>query len=97
MLWIKKTYLTAILVVVSISQALGFNYEAFDQYVQKSLDDWGIAGAAIAIVEDGKITHIKCFGVKTAGGNNSITPHTQFPIVSLTKAFSAFVLASLGP
>lgn len=87
---------TIILLVFSFHSLLAFNYDAFTQYVEKSLKEWGIAGAAITIVEDGKVAYIKCFGVQTQGQNKPITEHTQFMIASLTKAFTSLLVMKLN-
>lgn len=74
---------------------LAFDYDAFTKYAQKAMEEWGTAGGAIAIVKDGKIEYIKCFGVMAVGGNKPVKEDTQFTIVSLTKAFTALLLMKL--
>lgn len=67
----------------------------FEAYVTKAMADWGVPGAAVAIVKDGRIIMAKGFGVKTVGGHDPVGPHTQFPIVSLTKNITAALVAKL--
>lgn len=87
---------TLILLVFSFQSLLAFDYDAFTQYVEKSLKEWGIAGAAITVVENGDVKYIKCFGVQTQGQNKPITTNTQFMIASLTKAFTSLLVLKLS-
>ena len=71
------------------------DYNAFTKYAEKTLEEWGSAGAAIAIVQDGKVVYTKLYGVKMAGGKSPITEDTQFMIVSSGKGLTTFLLARL--
>ncbi|ELR70087.1 Beta-lactamase [Fulvivirga imtechensis AK7] len=51
-------------------------------------------GASLAIVKDGTVIYQKAFGVKSAGGKDSVDIDTRFRIASVSKGFSA-VLAGL--
>lgn len=86
-----------ILFFFSFSSAwASFDYDAFTQYVEKSLKEWGIAGAAITIVEKGDVKYIKCFGGQTQGQSKPITQSTQFLVASLTKSFTSLLLVKLS-
>jgi CubicO group peptidase (beta-lactamase class C family) len=52
-------------------------------------------GLALAIVEDGKVTWAKGYGVKKTGETRRIDEHTIFPMGSCGKAFTAAALALL--
>jgi len=52
-------------------------------------------GLALAIVEDGKVTVAKGYGLKTTGQKAAIDEHTLFPMGSCGKAFTALTLALL--
>lgn len=66
-----------------------------DTYTEKSLKDWGIPGASIAIVKDGKIVFTKGFGLKTMGGTEKVDSDTVFAIGSISKSFTTAALAVL--
>lgn len=66
-----------------------------DVLAQNALDKFEVAGAAIAIVKDGKIIHSKGYGVKSATSQEKVNEHTQFAIASNTKAFTTMALALL--
>src|SRR5262245_37809463 len=64
----------------------------FTIYAQQTKSDWRVPGIAIAIVSDGKIIYAKGFGQRDAK-QNPVTPNTLFDIASLTKSFTAALLA----
>lgn len=67
----------------------------FDTRVQKSLNEHGVPGMAIAIVEQGKIVHAKGYGVRKLGAAEAVDADTIFPTGSTGKAFTAAALAIL--
>lgn len=85
-----------LIILLNISSVCAFNYDAFTQYVEKSLKEWGVAGAAITIVEKGKVKYLKCFGVEVQGKSAPVTESTQFLLASLTKAFTSVLLVKLS-
>src|SRR5687768_8525542 len=52
-------------------------------------------GAAIAVVHDSTIVFLKPYGVKKAGGSDSIDVNTVFRIASVSKCFAAFLAGIL--
>ena len=71
------------------------NFAEFDAYVEKSMQDWLVPGAAVAIVKDGKIVHLKTYGVRSLATKKPVTPDTIFYLASLTKGFTAAVISRL--
>ena len=67
----------------------------FEEYARKAMDDWGIPGMAVAIVQNDSVIYAKGFGVKVKGGSDPVTPNTIFQIGSTTKAFTAALVAML--
>ena len=72
----------------------GFPKE-LDEYVAKAIKDAEIPGFAIAIVKDGKIIVAKGYGVRELGKPELVNEDTIFDTASLTKSFTAAVIASL--
>ena len=62
---------------------------SLDQYIQKAVTDWGIAGLAIAIVHDDSVIYERGFGVREAGKPEKVDARTLFAIGSNTKLFTA--------
>ena len=67
----------------------------FEQYVQKTMKEWDIPGMAIGVVQGDKVVYAKGFGVKTLGGKDPINLDTIFQIGSVTKSFTAALIAQL--
>lgn len=72
----------------------GANRE-LDALAIKALADWKAPGCAIAVIENGKVTYLKGYGVKELGKAAPVTPKTVFAIGSTTKAFTTTALAML--
>ena len=69
--------------------------EAISNYFEKTLKDFNLPGAAVAIVKDGEVVFMKGFGVRSVESKQPVTPDTLFAIGSTTKAFTAAMVGSL--
>lgn len=67
----------------------------FDAQVETLRRQVGVPGMAIAIVENGKPTLVKGYGVQRLGGSEPVTAHTLFANGSTGKAFTVAALATL--
>jgi CubicO group peptidase (beta-lactamase class C family) len=72
-----------------------FVTDSLDNYINRSLTNWRIPGAAVCIVKDGKVVLVKGYGIKELGLLNKVDQNTLFMIGSNTKAFTATALAML--
>ena len=68
--------------------------ERIDAFLQNEMRDAGIPGLAVAIVADGKVVHVRGFGVADGSGR-PVTPDTPFQLASLSKAFTAVAIMQL--
>ena len=68
----------------------------FEQYAEKTMRDWGVPGMAVAIVRDGKVIYANGFGVKKLGDPDPVDPRTVFQIGSVSKGFTAALVAMLA-
>lgn len=66
-----------------------------DAYIHKALQDWGVPGAAVAILKDDKLLLSKGYGVKEIGQDDPVDENTLFAIGSCTKAFTAAAIGML--
>ena len=57
--------------------------------------DWKVPGAALAVVQDGKVLLTRAYGQRDVEANLPVTPATQFVICSITKSFTATAIALL--
>jgi CubicO group peptidase (beta-lactamase class C family) len=69
-------------------------FEEIDAHIERQIERLNIPGAALAIVEDDEIAHLRGFGRARPGGE-APTPHTPFIIGSLTKSFTALAVMQL--
>src|SRR6202007_200164 len=72
-----------------------FIKDSLDFYINRSLTNWRIPGAAVCIVKDGKIGLMKAYGIKELGLPAQVDINSLFMIGSNTKAFTATALAML--
>ena len=57
------------------------------------MQEFTVAGAAIAVVKDGKIIHKKGYGIRALENQQPVDEFTNFQIASNTKAFTTAALA----
>jgi len=67
----------------------------FEKEIARDIDSCGCPGAAVAIIKDTSVIYMRGFGVKSAGGNDSVDIHTTFRLGSVSKGFAAVVSAKL--
>jgi len=67
----------------------------YDKEIQNLALEASTPGAAIAIIQDSTIVFLKPYGVKKAGGSDSIDVNTVFRIASVSKCYAAFLTGIL--
>lgn len=102
---LRKLFL--LLLIFNLSSSLIFaqsktddeKLKDLDEFVNKALKEWKVAGLAIGVVKNGKIIYAKGFGYRDIEEKLSVTENTLFAIGSCTKAFTAIdncILVSQG-
>ena len=66
-----------------------------DRLAVDAMADWKVPGAAIAVVQDGKVTLAEAYGQRDVEANLPVTTATQFVMCSITKSFTATGVALL--
>lgn len=66
-----------------------------EAFIKKSMTDLDVTGAAVAIVQGGKVIYEKGFGVRRRGAETPVTPKTLFMIGSITKSLTSLMMARL--
>lgn len=94
---VAKTLLIASLLVPSLDAAHAQKapLQGFDAYVTKAMHDWKVPGLAIAVVKDDSVIFIKGYGTRTMATQQPVDEHTLFAIGSVSKAFTATLVAML--
>lgn len=67
----------------------------FDAYAEKTFNQSGVPGTAIAIVKDDKVIYLRCFGAKNVTTNEPVGPDTRFQLASISKSVTATMIASM--
>jgi CubicO group peptidase (beta-lactamase class C family) len=67
----------------------------FDRLAADAMGDWKVPGAALAVVQDGKVMLLKAYGQRNVEADLPVTAATQFLICSITKSFTATGIALL--
>ncbi|HXD86469.1 MAG TPA: serine hydrolase [Urbifossiella sp.] len=88
-------FVIAFLTLATPVGAAEFDSKPIDQVVEKALRAFHTPGAAIVVIKDGKVVHLKGYGVRKHGTSDPATPDTVFAIASCTKAFTATLTAML--
>jgi CubicO group peptidase (beta-lactamase class C family) len=66
-----------------------------DQLAADVIADWKVPGAALAVVQDGKLALTRAYGQRDVEADLPVTPATPFVICSITKSFTATAIALL--
>jgi CubicO group peptidase (beta-lactamase class C family) len=69
--------------------------DQIDSYCVKTLREWNVPGAAVAIVKNGEVIFEKGYGTRKYGDEDPINPLDLFPIASISKSFAAASVALL--
>jgi CubicO group peptidase (beta-lactamase class C family) len=69
--------------------------KGLDQYMEKTLKEWNVPGAAIGIVVKDKVVFAKGYGYRDYGKKLPVTPKTLYQIASNTKLFTATAIGFL--
>jgi CubicO group peptidase (beta-lactamase class C family) len=102
--WLRKIILLGMVTLAIISsvarvqpafaQVTPVNFDAVDDYINTKMKELGIPGAALVIVQDDQIVHLKAFGVADGSGR-PVTPQTPFFTGSTGKSITALAIMQL--
>ena len=87
--------ITGLVVAAPLASQQAERLKGLDQYVEQSMQQWGIPGVALAVVKGDSIVHARGFGVRRLGDPAPVDIRTMFAIGSSSKAFTSAALAIL--
>lgn len=61
----------------------------FDKDVERIFGTYHVPGAAVAVVQNGKVVYVKTLGVGSTSKGNPVDEHTVFRLASVSKTFAA--------
>ena len=94
----KKSTLLNYLFLICLVPSITFAQKSssqIDSLVAVALLKFKVAGAAVAVVKDGKVIHSKGYGLADIKSKKAVNENTNFQIASNTKAFTTTALAIL--
>lgn len=80
---------------LAFGQEYKLNFQEFGQGIDNLTQEYGIPGAAIAIVSKDHIYFTKYIGTQDLNNYKSVDNHTLFQIASISKSFIGLVLSKL--
>ena len=72
------------------------DYRALDRKLAALAERPEMAGMAVAVVENGKLTFVRTYGVADAASGAPVTPHTLFRWASVSKTVTGAMAATLA-
>jgi beta-lactamase class C len=72
------------------------DYRLLDARLQQLMSKPAMVGLAVGVVENGRITFLKGYGVTLEGSNDPVTPETVFRWASCSKGLAATMVAKLA-
>ena len=72
----------------------GERLAALDAFIEQARQKLGVPGAAIAVVQGGRVVFEEGYGVREAGKKGPVTPRTLFMIGSITKSLTSLLMAA---
>ena len=94
----RRTKKLILLFLICLVQSISFaqiSTQEIDSLVADALVKFKVAGAAVAVVKDGKVLHSKGYGLADIKTKQAVNENTNFQIASNTKAFTTTALAIL--
>lgn len=71
-------------------------YTRIDNFVKDYMDFYDVPGISLAIIEEGKVTHHKTYGVSNTFSQEKVNENTIFEAASITKTVFAFAVNRLA-
>jgi CubicO group peptidase (beta-lactamase class C family) len=92
---VLRRFFTVLAFVFALASGQPIDRARIDAAVNKAMQDWGVPGAAVAIVRGDDVLLAEGYGVKEVGRPDPVTANTLFAIGSTTKAFTTAAMAML--
>lgn len=93
---LKFKILIGLLLCSGVSlQAQILSSNQIDSLVEKTLTTFNVPGIAVSVIKDGRIIHLKGYGVRSIKTNKKVDENTLFGVASNTKAFTAAAIGML--
>src|SRR5436309_11656175 len=89
---------TAVLLVCGCSRGTAATNDPaaeLDAFITRTLKEYQVPGAAVAVVRDGKVALVKGYGVRDVTKPGGVDENTIFQLASVTKTLTAAAAATV--
>src|SRR2546423_4118240 len=93
-LWLSALLLLAVL-GSGVPSTRGAQAPDLDGFIQQAMTEYGVPGAAVAVVHAGNTVLLRGYGVRQIGEVAPVDENTVFQLASLSKTFTAAGLGAL--
>lgn len=95
-IWFSNIFcIIVFLLFFSASLCSAFDTAKYKTFISREMETWNVPGAAILVIQDGKVVFSEGFGYKDVEKKIKVTPKTLFGIGSCSKAFTSFPIGML--
>jgi CubicO group peptidase (beta-lactamase class C family) len=70
-------------------------WDSLDEFVQRTLHDYAVPGATVAVVNAKGVVFLKGYGVRQIGAAEAVDENTRFQIASMSKFVTSTAVATL--
>jgi CubicO group peptidase (beta-lactamase class C family) len=91
---IALAILGAVVTTTIEAQSSDARFEAIARLTQEKMKEFGVPGVALGILHNGTVS-IRGVGITNVEDSLPVTPHTVFPIASISKTFAATAMMRL--
>ncbi|MEE9347490.1 MAG: serine hydrolase domain-containing protein [Robiginitomaculum sp.] len=93
---LRAFFIAASFVVLApLSYAGSIDVATIDGRIERLMDERGMVGLAVVIIEDGQFVHVKGYGETLAESGDKVTEETVFRWASLSKSVAATLVTKL--
>lgn len=85
----------SLLLITSMASGQSEILSQVDSYTKQVCSDWRIPGLSLSIIKNDSLIWAKGYGVREMGSNVPVDEHSVYQIGSVSKSFTAAVMASL--
>lgn len=69
--------------------------DGLDAFIESVMKDWKVPGLSLAVIQNGQVIWLKGYGYRDLEKKTPVTPHTLFPIGSISKSFTVTAMGIL--
>ena len=92
---LKKILFLGLFLLLQTTLFAQLSSKQIDDLTNTALQKFNVAGTGVAVIKDGKVIHMKGYGLSSVTTKEKVNEHTRFAIASNSKAFTSMALSIL--